>query len=1015
MPTPHDPGRSRSGTVIAGRYTLGEAIGIGGASTVYEAVDDVTGGRVAVKLLHPGGVHIGDRARREIAALRLLRLPGVVTLQDEGTFEDAPFLVMEFVEGAAFPGRPTPVAWPELAAPTLSMLETLARVHAVGVVHRDLKPSNVFVGDDLNVTILDFGLAWGPALGEALTQVGGIVGTMEYVAPEQLAGVRGDPRSDLYALGIMLYEALTGTLPHQAKTLGDLAYQKLHVTPRPIRQIAPDTPRRVAQTVERLLSRETADRPESVGDVLHQLYDREVTALLASVLPRLGDVDLPSRIAERLQRGESVDVTGPLGTGRSRVLTDATELLAAAGRTPRWASPGTAPFSSALALFGDLPGLEMLDPPLLEERLGREIEGALADGVVFLVDEPTQIDEWSMRVFDRAHASGGFLRVVLEPTPGCIELSRLTEHDLRPLFAGPDRIFHLREDGAAELFGRTGGLPSRVANEIGAWVRAGLAHWHEGRLVIARDALQQLAGGLPVITAPASEGGDERDAPGLQDLMAWITLAWPHTSEDVLARATKRPPWRLKPELDALAGRHRITRLDDGRYQPVASSAALRVWPAERLRDAHRSLADVLPPGTPDRLRHLSVAGSDAEVIGESIQRSDSLCTAGRYVDARVAAEVGLVAARRTADTSGEHSLLRSIAHICLGDGSRAAIQQGLYDLGRAMDRDESIEQIERLMVIARDAQSTPPVELLDALEKLGPFDDVTFELWRRSQQFKVSMRVGREREAATIAAIEEWAQSTNDPSVGPSVESWRLLNEFHAGHPLEAARAQEKAAATERTTTMRLMSLMNAGLAYSEAGDVDGAERLGRLVRNDASARRAASFEAEAEVLLRFVEYQRELTVAPDPELVDAIAMLGNTVLDARTAMTEAAVAWRAGDLQMGRDLARRTTELCRIYDEPDCDALPRALELVCGADATENEVEALAHIAMASEDADTAVQTLGLLAIVCPERAGEFHAQAAIRAKELEYLDARTRRIVLSVAEATGQGLPDQSMSTG
>src|SRR5579883_739740 len=136
----------REGRRIAGRYVLERLLGRGGQAEVWSAADRITGSRVAVKLLGEGASPA--RARREIATLRLLRLPGVVRLLDEGVDDERGFVVMELVLGAPFPGVATPCTWAELGPPTLRLLETLARVHACGVVHRDLKPANVLVTAD---------------------------------------------------------------------------------------------------------------------------------------------------------------------------------------------------------------------------------------------------------------------------------------------------------------------------------------------------------------------------------------------------------------------------------------------------------------------------------------------------------------------------------------------------------------------------------------------------------------------------------------------------------------------------------------------------------------------------------------------------------------------------------------------------------------------------------------------------------------------------------------------------
>jgi serine/threonine protein kinase len=199
--------------LLAGRYRLSHVIGRGGFGEVWEAHDTLANRAVAVKRFDTArdGLTERRRVRREIAVLRALRLPGVVALYDEGEDGGRPFLVMERVEGRDFPGRATPCPWSSLEALARALVGTLAGVHAVGVLHRDLKPSNVLVSESGGVTVLDFGIARFTASGaRTLSADGALVGTPDYLAPEQLAGGDASERSDLYALGVMLYEALTG-------------------------------------------------------------------------------------------------------------------------------------------------------------------------------------------------------------------------------------------------------------------------------------------------------------------------------------------------------------------------------------------------------------------------------------------------------------------------------------------------------------------------------------------------------------------------------------------------------------------------------------------------------------------------------------------------------------------------------------------------------------------------------------------------------------------------------------
>ena len=191
-------------SLIAGRYALGEALGRGGHASVWEAEDRVTRTKVALKRFHRQSGPWTARIRREIAALRMLRVPGVVQLLDEGVDEEGAYVVMERVQGAPFPGAEVPVSWERLRPTLIALLETFARIHARGVVHRDIKPGNILVRGDGTPVVLDFGIArWD--LGGAITNHGEVLGTPLFLAPEQLQGEPVTPATDLYALGAVLF------------------------------------------------------------------------------------------------------------------------------------------------------------------------------------------------------------------------------------------------------------------------------------------------------------------------------------------------------------------------------------------------------------------------------------------------------------------------------------------------------------------------------------------------------------------------------------------------------------------------------------------------------------------------------------------------------------------------------------------------------------------------------------------------------------------------------------------
>lgn len=269
------PRPDRPGYVVAQRYRLVEVLGRGAHGRVWEAADLLTGERVALKILSTDFSASGARLRREVASMRLLRLSGVVRLLDEGTDGGRPFLVMERVRGAPFPGEPGPVPWPRLEAAAVALLETLARMHAVGIVHRDLKPANILVDAEGRPTILDFGLARpDTTLDEGITPRGTILGTPAYLAPEQVRGDTVGPRADLYAVGVILFEALAGRSPHAVENVMRMLKARLERPATPLAEAAPEVPRPVAELIDALLAIAPEDRPSSAAEALARLRGR---------------------------------------------------------------------------------------------------------------------------------------------------------------------------------------------------------------------------------------------------------------------------------------------------------------------------------------------------------------------------------------------------------------------------------------------------------------------------------------------------------------------------------------------------------------------------------------------------------------------------------------------------------------------------------------------------------------------------------------------------------------------
>ena len=256
--------------MLGGRFRLGARIAQGAAGAVHEAVDLRTGGTAAVKLVplpsELAGQHRKewvDRLQREAALGRRLSHPDIVTVLDVGLTGSHAWMAMERVHGADLSRYTRPARLlPEAVVMRIGarVAAALAHAHACGVVHRDLKPANVLV--DLGsggVKLADFGVA--RLQDNQVTQTGMTLGTPAYMAPELLAGAAAGPASDTYALGVLLFELLTGQRPHQADTLGGLLRATAQDPPAALSALRPDLPAPVTAAVQQLLHRDPVHRP----------------------------------------------------------------------------------------------------------------------------------------------------------------------------------------------------------------------------------------------------------------------------------------------------------------------------------------------------------------------------------------------------------------------------------------------------------------------------------------------------------------------------------------------------------------------------------------------------------------------------------------------------------------------------------------------------------------------------------------------------------------------------------
>jgi len=278
--------------LLAGRYEIIRRVGVGGMADVYLAEDTQLGREVALKILHPqyaGDDSFVERFRREALAAAKLQHPNIVQIYDSGREGDFNFIVMEYVEGQPLKDRLAdegPLEIGEASRIAREVLTALAYAHRTGLVHRDIKPGNILLSEDGKVQVTDFGIARAEA-GSTMTQTGTILGTAYYLSPEQAQGLPLDGRSDIYSLGVVLYEMLTGRRPFEGDSPVSIAYKHVREMPKPPTAYRQDLPRPLEAIVLTALTKKPEDRYSSAALMRRDLeafgQGREVTATIKGV------------------------------------------------------------------------------------------------------------------------------------------------------------------------------------------------------------------------------------------------------------------------------------------------------------------------------------------------------------------------------------------------------------------------------------------------------------------------------------------------------------------------------------------------------------------------------------------------------------------------------------------------------------------------------------------------------------------------------------------------------------
>jgi tetratricopeptide (TPR) repeat protein len=293
----------RAGATLQSRYRLDAELGRGGMGTVYRGHDLLLDRAVAIKFLSETGLGTEGRARLRIEARAVAKLdhPNIVRVYDAGEADDVPFVVMQLVEGSSLQARPH-ADLSEVLSIARQICAALEHAHAHGIVHRDLKPDNILILADGQPKLMDFGVA--RSVSSSLTTDGTIVGTAFYLSPEQALGRPIDGRTDLYALGVMLYQLVTGQLPFTGDDSLMVISQHLHAPVLSPRALRPDIPPALESIILKLLAKEPENRFASAREVATALSQAEVSAPLA---PDPGpEATEAVEVLEHLRRGRLV-------------------------------------------------------------------------------------------------------------------------------------------------------------------------------------------------------------------------------------------------------------------------------------------------------------------------------------------------------------------------------------------------------------------------------------------------------------------------------------------------------------------------------------------------------------------------------------------------------------------------------------------------------------------------------------------------------------------------------------
>lgn len=265
------------GKKLDGRYLIESLIGVGGMANVYKGRDIRTGNEIAVKVLKEeflGNEELVRRFKNESKAISILDHPNIVKVYDVSVTDQLQYIVMEYIDGITLKEylkqRGGALTWKEVVHFATQVLSALEHAHSKGIVHRDVKPQNIMLQADGSIKMMDFGIArFSRAQSQTISDKA--IGSVHYISPEQAKGDRTDARTDIYSVGVMLYEMLSGRLPFDGTGTVSIAIMQISEKPKPLAEVAPNVPQGLRQITEKAMEKDPAARYQSAAEMLEAI------------------------------------------------------------------------------------------------------------------------------------------------------------------------------------------------------------------------------------------------------------------------------------------------------------------------------------------------------------------------------------------------------------------------------------------------------------------------------------------------------------------------------------------------------------------------------------------------------------------------------------------------------------------------------------------------------------------------------------------------------------------------